>query len=51
MIHGPCVNTCDVEQKMGQIQQVVGLALGVGKGCHNQTRVNCKGLFPKGRVL
>jgi hypothetical protein len=36
---------------MGRSQQVVDMALGVGKGSHNQTSVNCKGLFPKGQVL
>jgi hypothetical protein len=25
--------------------------LGVKKGCHNQTCVNCQGIFPKGQVL
>jgi hypothetical protein len=39
------------EQQMGRSQQVVGLALGVGKGRQNQTCVNDKGIFPKGWVL
>jgi hypothetical protein len=51
MVHvSKCVRS-GTEKQMHQIQKVAKLALGVRKGSHNQTCVNCKGIFLKGWVL